>query len=144
MKMAYPSTSNFTWSAAFETGNAEIDAQHMALIDGSKKLKELVRSGGDWDEVKAGLAHFTEICLRHFRYEEQILEQVGFPRYAEHVAQHHRIEVMLQEFGDMVARADGDAPEHRELVASLEIRIIDLIVRHDLDYKSHLMNIAGY
>jgi hemerythrin-like metal-binding protein len=132
------------WSTVFETGNAALDLQHRQLIADSNRLKEKVLSGGSWSEIRAELAALIKNCAEHFRYEERVLRETDFPRHAEHVVQHQRIEAILKEFAEMVANVDGNDSEHRDLVASLELKIIEIIVRHDLDYKSHLMDQAGY
>ncbi|WP_374312218.1 bacteriohemerythrin [Dongia sp.] len=141
--MADPTAPDRPWYATFETGDAELDAQHKQLLADSGQLKDLVLSGGSWVDVRNRVDALIKDCAAHFRSEEELLQKTGFPRCAEHTAQHRRIESMLEEFAIMVARVTGEDPQHRQLAASLEMKIIDIIVRHDLDYKSHLMNLAG-
>jgi hypothetical protein len=38
---------------------------------------------------------------------------------------------------------DGSLNEHREYPRSLGPSLIDLIIRHDLDYRSHLLHQQG-
>ena len=47
---------------------------------------------------------------------------------------------------DLVARmehVDGSIPEHREYPKLIGASLIELILRHDLDYKSHLLRHNG-
>ncbi|MBK8158869.1 MAG: hemerythrin family protein [Rhodospirillaceae bacterium] len=131
------------WSTIFETGNAELDAQHIRLLAESNRVKKLVEEGGSWDQVRAGIDDFVKDCTEHFHCEERVLRQAGFPRCDEHVAQHQRIIAKLQELSATVAAVDGSDPQHRRMIGSLELTLVDIIVRHDLDYKSHLLNEAG-
>ena len=132
-----------SWSPNFETGNAELDAQLIRLLAKGNELRELVDSGGSWEDVRRSVASLIKDCTEHFRYEELLLLQTRFPRYDEHVAQHRQIVEKLQELSASVADVDGSAPQQREMVSSLELTILDIIIRHDLDYKSHLLNAAG-
>lgn len=141
--MTVPTGQQISWSPIFETGNAELDAQHIRLLEDGKRLKDLVAEDGTWEEVRASLATLVKDCTDHFRYEEVILLQTQFPRYEEHVAQHHRIEDRLQELLLLVAQGDGTEPGHKARVTSLELTLVDVIVRHDLDYKSHLLDLVG-
>ena len=131
------------WSAIFETGNAELDAQHIRLLENSNRLKNLVNKGGSWDEIRASVATLVADCIEHFQCEERVLLQTKSPRYKEHVAQHHRIVAKLQELAATVADVDGSDPQHRKMIDSLDLTLVDIIVSHDLDYKSHLLNEAG-
>jgi hemerythrin-like metal-binding protein len=135
--------SEIPWSAIFETGNAELDAQHIRLLEDGNRVKKLVNNGGSWDEIRTSVATFVKDCIEHFECEERVLLQTGFPRYDEHVAQHQRIIAKLLEFSSTVAEVDGSDPQHRKMIGSLELTLVDIIVRHDLDYKSHLLNEAG-
>ncbi len=141
--MTVPTGQQISWSPIFETGNAELDTQHIRLLEDGKKLKDLVAADGKWEEVRANLATLVKDCTDHFRYEEVVLLQTHFPRYEEHVAQHCRIEERLQELLLLVAQGDGTDPGHKAHVTSLELTLVDIIVRHDLDYKSHLLDLVG-
>ncbi len=131
------------WSDVFETGNADIDAQHRRLLTDSVRLQEMVETHAPWAEVLKSLDALVADCTKHFRYEEEVLQATDFPRAQFHVARHREIEAMLQDLHDIIVGLDGCNPELRELVAAFEARIIDIIVRHDLDYKSHLLNAVG-
>ena len=131
------------WSPIFETGHAELDAQHIRLLADGNRVKSLVDNNGSWDEIRSSVATFVKDCTEHFQYEEQVLLHTGFPRYDEHVAQHQRIVKKLEELSATVAAVDGSDLQHRQMIGSLELTLVDIIVRHDLDYKSHLLHTAG-
>jgi hemerythrin-like metal-binding protein len=131
------------WLDSFEIGNAEIDALHRTLIKDCNSLLALVAADGAWPLIVARTRKLVVDCIEHFRIEESVLEGINFPRSDTHAAQHRRLE---QELGELVARmerVDGSLKEHRELPASLGPAIIDLVIRHDLDYRSHVLHWQG-
>lgn len=142
--MSTSTDNEIPWSPMFETGHPELDAQHIGLLAVSKRLKDLVAGGGSWEEVRSSVAAFVLDCCNHFRFEEKILLASNFPRCEEHAAQHRRIEDKLNELSALVTEVDGSDPQHSAMVKSLELLLVDVIVRHDLDYKSHLLDAAGY
>jgi hemerythrin-like metal-binding protein len=131
------------WSVAFETGNAEIDRQHRSLLADSAKLKRLVESSASWDDIKAALAALIADCSAHFRFEEELLRSTSFPRLEGHIRQHHEIEAMLQQLADLAAEPGVAVTERGAAIATMERKIVDIIVRHDLDFKSHLLDVVG-
>lgn len=131
------------WSDAFETGDPEIDRQHQCLLADSARLRTLVEGGASWNDVQAALSVLIADCSAHFRFEEEMLRNTHFPRAEAHAGQHQAIEAMLQQLADMVAEPGGAEPERCRLVATMERKIVEIIVRHDLDFKSHLLNLRG-
>lgn len=131
------------WSEAFESGDPEIDRQHQCLLADSARLRMLVEGGAPWHDVQAALAGLIADCSAHFRFEEEMLRNTEFPRAETHVGQHQAIEAMLQQLADMVAEPGSAEPERCRLVATMERKIVEIIVRHDLDFKSHLLNLIG-
>jgi len=131
------------WSVAFETGNVEIDRQHQRLLVDSARLKLLVESSAPWEQVTAALAALIADCSVHFRFEEELLRSTNFPRVEAHVGQHQAIEAMLQQLADMAAEPGDVTPQHGAAIATMERKIVDIIVRHDLDFKSHLLDVIG-
>jgi hypothetical protein len=53
---------------------------------------------------------------------------------------------MERRFDDLVgflAGVDGSSPEHRQAAQAMRTTLVDILFRHDLDYKSHLQHVAG-
>jgi hemerythrin-like metal-binding protein len=136
------SLSPIPWAEVLETGVPELDDQHRSLIDQCNAMGALL-NGGSWHAVVDAARELAESCTRHFRSEEALLEQTGFPRTLHHKAAHHEIEKRFDELVRFLAAADGDNPEHRKAAGKVRTTLVDLLFRHDLDYKSHLLNAAG-
>lgn len=135
--------SPIAWSEVLETGLPELDDEHRALVGQCNSLIRLMESGGAWSAVVAAARELVADCAEHFQREEALMEQTNFPRRDRHVAHHRELE---RRFGDLVeflAAVDGTVPEHRRKAQSMRDTLIDILFRHDLDYKSHLQHVAG-
>ena len=131
------------WIKAFETGSAEIDALHRELVQECNSLLLSVESGAAWPCILADADRLVEGCVQHFRHEEDLLAQCHFPRRAKHVAEHRRLERELQSLIARMKEVDGSLEEHREYPRALGPMMVDLIIRHDLDYRSHMLHQQG-
>lgn len=100
-EMAAASPLSLQWAPSFTSGHAAIDEQHKLLFDKTNRLLE--RCGGadacEAVELMEGLLHEAE---RHFRYEEGLLRNAGYPRLDAHRAEHARLcsegHLLLEEF----------------------------------------------
>lgn len=72
-----------------------------------------------------------------------MLERVEFPRCREHVEEHRRMDQRSRDLIAQMEQVDGSLKEHWELPASLGPSLIDLMIRHDLDYCSHVQYHQG-
>jgi len=131
------------WIAAFETGNPEIDDLHRALVRDCAALQALLADEAPWALIVDEARKLVAACIEHFRVEEAVLERIGFPRLAAHLYEHRRIEQELKILLTHLDQFDGLQKEHRELPATLVPALIDLIIRHDLDYRSHILHSQG-
>ena len=131
------------WIKAFETGSPEIDALHRELVQECNSLLLLVETGAPWPRILADAGRLVEGCVQHFRQEEEMLAQSRFPRRTEHVAEHRRLEGELQSLIARMKEVDGSLEEHRDYPRALGPMMVDLIIRHDLDYRSHMLHQQG-
>jgi hemerythrin-like metal-binding protein len=138
-----PKLAMLKWIDGFETGHAEIDALHRTLVKECNGLLTLLAEDGAWPLIVAGTRKLVVDCIEHFRVEDAILQRIGFPRQEAHAAQHRRVERELRDLVARMERVDGSLTEHRELPASLGPAIVDLMIRHDLDYRSHVLHRQG-
>ena len=136
-------TTMLKWIDIFETGNAEIDSLHRELIKDCNGLLTLLADEAAWPSIVAQAGKLVVDCIEHFRVEQSVLERIKFPRRDEHVAEHTRIEERLRMLLARMESVDGSLKEHRDLPASLGPSLVDLMIRHDLDYRSHLLYRQG-
>ncbi|HKP25487.1 MAG TPA: hemerythrin domain-containing protein [Dongiaceae bacterium] len=134
---------NLHWIKSFETGSAEIDAMHRELVEECNSLLLAVEAGAAWSRIVADSGKLVEGCIQHFRHEEELLDSARFPRHSEHVAEHRRTERDLHALISRMTAVDGSLEEHRAYPRALGPMLVDVIIRHDLDYRSHLMHVQG-
>jgi hemerythrin-like metal-binding protein len=98
-------------------GVRDIDDQHRALVDILNRLGDVVQGEQpEWDEsaVLDELVRYTET---HFRFEETLMQKVGYAQAAVHEQQHQDL---VRQVLDMASRLTrGDHPEAEELVVFL-------------------------
>ncbi len=131
------------WLEIFETGLNELDAWHQKLVLSCDELLTLARQGVPWALVTDKAGSLTASCVDHFRFESAMMRQYGFPRREAHLREHRCIERNLAALVDKLRTVDGTTAKDRELVEGFHAILLDLMVRHDLDYRSHLLNRLG-
>ena len=72
-------------------GVPEIDAQHAALIDLVNRLHQAMSQGEDRNTLEGIIAELIEQTQAHFAYEEQLMQQTGYPQYQSHKAAHEKL-----------------------------------------------------
>lgn len=129
------------WKAVYETGIVTFDTEHRELVAQINRLNDLLRKKqGDvaLNEIFAVLENYTE---HHFRHEERVMEQYGFPGLAEHQAAHQELRDRVAE---MRARNDLDPGElAKELYRLLRVWLLEHIVEMDKKYGVYLESRAG-
>ena len=83
------------WNLALETGNAQIDGQHQALVAAFNRFSQAVAAGRGHTEVRETLLFLTGYTMQHFRMEEGLMEQAGFPDTERHRKLHYDLVVQL-------------------------------------------------
>jgi len=141
--MEEESVSPIAWMEVLETGHPDLDAEHLGLIEHCNTLTELVDSRGDWTEIVTAAGRLAEKCSEHFRSEEDLLHKTAFPRLERHKEQHREIERRFKDLVGVLSGMDGTKAEHRSAARKVRTTLVDILFRHDLDYKSHLQHVAG-
>jgi hemerythrin len=131
------------WMDVLETGVAVLDAEHRALIDLCNSLLALMQGGRPWSEVVTAARALALSCHAHFETEESLLDQHDFPRLDRHKMQHRELERQFGALIGFLSGVDGSSAEHRKAALTARTTLIDILFRHDLDYKSHLQQAAG-
>lgn len=76
----------FSWSEAYATGVAEIDAQHQALLQQVDRL--LAAIGDEPGAVGRVLDFLGDYAVSHFEMEERLMERHGYPQAEAHREAH--------------------------------------------------------
>jgi hemerythrin len=75
------------WTSALALGVAEIDAQHQELFRRFERLEDAILAH-DRSEAARLLDYLRDHVREHFATEEVLMRAVGYPRLAEHGAEH--------------------------------------------------------
>ena len=117
----------FDWNPDWDTGNPTIDRQHRRLLQQMERLFMAVAEGRKKGETERALMLLGEYVDDHFRNEETLMEETGYPRLAEHRVIHEDLRSQVQ----AMVTSFLDNPE------PLPAAVIDFLVNW---LKNHLGN----
>ena len=112
------------WDNAFACGNETIDRQHQSLIAQANGLLLLTTQNPSCAALNAAIDTAFMHVADHFRDEERILQEVGFPGLAEHAAEHARL---LQKGLALADTCTEAAPISGDIIRYI---VHDLVMEH--------------
>ena len=77
-----------TWTNLYSVNVAEIDAQHMKLVDLLNKLYDASKQGIGKETLAGVFNELVEYTAIHFQTEEALMKRAGYLDYNEHKAVH--------------------------------------------------------
>ena len=109
------------------TGNEMIDAQHKELIGKINQLLEACENGDGKMKAIQTLDYLTDYTDFHFRAEEKLQEEIGYPGLAEHKEKHAEFVKAVEELHEMLVEEEG----HSEaFVEQVQKNVVDWLYRH--------------
>lgn len=123
------------WSEQLSLGVEQIDSQHKELIAIANELIEAVLQGQSKDSVDDVVKRLREYTVFHFKSEEELMEEIRYPRRGEQMQEHKRLKREVKEYQRQIYRREEVTPE-----AILEF-IKDWLLKHILAYDRDL---AGF
>ncbi len=117
---------HLVWHPAYECGHPLLDAQHRALFAQANELLAASLAQRPADAMAALIDALVARVAEHFRAEEALLNNVGFPGAAAHAAEHGQL---LAAAHAMVGRFNGGTLAVGELFQFLAN---DVIAKHIL------------
>lgn len=93
-----------TWGDHLKVDQSQIDAQHEGIFTLALEIADVWHRHGDLKQLKTLTEKLHKVLEAHFRYEEQQLAAIGYPKLAAHQAEH---KVMLDEMQVLRGRLDG-------------------------------------
>lgn len=92
------------WKAAYNVGIESIDQQHRKLVTLINSLQTAIDYNTGESFEREALDALVDYTKTHFKYEEDLMEQNGYPAFAAHRAEHER----------MIANVDEVLASYRE------------------------------
>jgi hemerythrin-like metal-binding protein len=77
-----------TWKSYYSVGDPSLDNQHKKILALVNEVYEATQRRDDDETVQRVLKELSRYALTHFRYEEQLMRDCGYPHVAEHSALH--------------------------------------------------------
>jgi hemerythrin len=86
----------YVWDESLEIGYPEIDAQHRQLFAAYNEFSDACGGGRGHSEIAKTMEFLSEYAIRHFRDEERIQQDNGYPDYHKHKRYHEEFKIMVR------------------------------------------------
>lgn len=112
------------WDKKFETGNAVVDGQHQQLFKLLSDLDQAIEDQKGASLIDQTLGRFALYVIDHFRDEEKLMKNCGYPYFDEHKAIHDKLTLKASELLDKYREGD------KQLAQFLSNFMRDWIMNH--------------
>jgi len=127
-----------SWSKDYSIKIRAIDNDHKELFDCVNELHRAIQDGDNDEEVSYAISLLARYVKEHFDREEQLMAKYGYPKVAEHKAEHQKLRRMVQAIwrihADTPTRIDTD-----KLLAFLCEWLTKHILGSDMRYARYLL-----
>jgi hemerythrin-like metal-binding protein len=124
-----------SWHDRYRLGHAEIDAQHRKLFELVNHFDDVIQMDMA-DELGRIVDDLMAETVEHFKFEEAVMEQIGFPDRSGHAKMHEELITQLRQ-----TRARMKAGGHVSS-KSVAMFLVDWltyhILREDMEFKPYL------
>ncbi len=124
------------WNSSYSFDIPSIDDQHRLLVSMIQHLQEAMLEGRTKAVVAPLFGALNRYTKFHFEHEEQLLEQNGYPGFADHREQHAKLIVSLKDLEKKYA--NGTLNAGAPLMQLMRSWLLDHICTHDRDYAAFL------
>lgn len=114
------------WTEDLRVGNKEIDNQHKELFVRIDKLVQAMSQGLGKYELTGVVDFLSDYVATHFRAEEAIMKNAGYPELGTHMATHRTYERDIAKIRAAV-EANGASSA---LVIDVHKRVVDWLINH--------------
>ena len=129
---------DYTWDESLETGHEVIDSQHKRLFITLVNLVEASGQGLGKDEIYTTLDFLSEYTIMHFKTEEELQIEYGYPDFSAHKKSHDEFKSTIY---DLIYTLKKKGPE-KELIDSVVKTVGDWLTTHikgsDIEMAAYL------
>ncbi len=122
------------WSESFGVGHTTLDSDHRILIDLLNQLHDALDTGQSRQVVGSVINVLYEYTEHHFRREEAMLREAGYPTLDAHLALHRALEDRVRDIRDRWA-AGNRAALGDEVLEFLKKWLTEHILGADKSYR---------
>ncbi len=129
------------WGVDLEIGVPPIDRQHKRIVDYINMLLVL-NNDNNREEIYTILQQLVDYTVSHFAFEEELMEECGYPFKKAHKLVHN---LFVRKVASFVSRFENGEDITSELLITLKTWLVNHIKNDDKDYSSVVkqkMNIA--
>ena len=123
------------WSDKYSLNVAEIDEQHKKLVSLVNEMYDAMQAGKGRDMIGTVIAEFVDYTDYHFKTEERLLRQNGYPDYDEHKEMHDNLSRKAHSIKEAFDR--GNTPTAIEVMLLLTNWLNTHILEEDRKYKPY-------
>ncbi|MDR0761452.1 MAG: bacteriohemerythrin [Campylobacteraceae bacterium] len=122
------------WDSSYELGISVIDNQHKRLVEYINELQAALTTQNK-EQIYAVLIGVTNYTISHFAFEEQLMEEAGYPMTGPHKKTHESFVATIQKY-----KSSFEEGYHitGQLMAEIQIWLTHHIVQDDSDYKEYV------
>lgn len=117
------------WSRELSVDVKEIDDQHKKLINIVNTLLQAILSGHDKEILNDIFTKLREYTVYHFGCEEELMEDILYPKRAEQVQEHSQLKKDVKAFQRQIYLHED--PTTDEVLAFMKGWMLDHILTHD-------------
>ena len=121
------------WTDKFSVGVAQLDAQHKTLIAMVNRLLSSPEVTTRSETISDLLSDMTDYARTHFRTEEELMRQHGYPMLDEQIAQHRSFRKKAVDFCTATTLAIDEIPD--TMLNYLREWLLEHILTVDMQYK---------
>ena len=116
----------FAWDDSFALGHEQVDMQHQQLFSLVNDLVGSCMRGDNTVDIQKTLFFLVDYAVRHFKDEEALLVQCGFPDYKRHKQLHENFKVIVSKLVERFIQNASQA----ELISDINKIVVRWLVDH--------------
>ena len=129
------------WSESLETDIPNIDQQHKQLVVMINKVSEAMMNSKGNEILIDILTELAQYTKNHFKYEEQYMAKINYPKLKEHKEVHDLITKQVGELYEKVK--EGKFVSSVQISNMLKDWISGHILKVDMHYAKYLKHIQS-
>jgi hemerythrin len=128
------SKKTFDWKQSYNTGHTQIDQEHKEMFNIAAKAYEKVGFAQREDKIRDILNRVYDYMKAHFKNEEEVMKDSGYPAHEEHCNMHRDIVKRMNRFVIQLPHANEELFE-KELAHVIDELFIEHIKKDDEAFR---------
>ncbi len=122
------------WLPSMTVGIDKWDSDHKVLLELINRLDEALQGGGGPEAVQQAIDILVAYAEVHFRIEEKLMQDLRYPRFASHKAEHDGMRAWIAERREK-ARTDAGVALLRDMAEHLVHWLYTHVLTIDMQYS---------